>query len=1135
MDADGSNPHPVTNDPFQDWHPSWSPDGRKLAFTSDRSGNIDIWVINADGSEARNLTNHPATDWHPAWSPDGTRIAFVSYRDGPQSDIWVMNINTGELHNITRHSAGYAYHSADYAYLTWSPDGTKIAFASDRGGASDIWVIDMEKGDLRNVTNDSYWDGDPSWSPTSNEIVFVSDRDGAWHLWVISADGSHLRRLTKKPGDYSDPAWSPDGRQIVFAQKTDDRWEIRVISSDGANEYTVMANPAWKCFEPAWALVPKSVPAPPAPTPLVSTPIHGSYVDPAYSTKYPDPMIEKVELVISPDNSFKFIERVWPGVQVSIASGSYEVQKDRLILNVFGVNIEGRLIDGGIFFENPSIMPILGSGVWIKQGTPMPNRQQVVGEYSRAEKSRETLKINGDGTYMLTYTVVGVLQIISGKWVLDGYVMKFEVENTTSPVPLPEQVFGITGVAFNKYICLINFPEFNPTLWIKGATQLGQIRGRVTDAITGKGIAAKVEASGPTTASATADANGNYTLSLAPGTYNLTASATGYQSQTKTDITVTAGQTTTVNFVLTPLAPGNRPPDPPVNLAQLLPDGTAIPVGGTVDTDTVFFKANVTDPDGNQVKLQVELRRLDELGGGFDEAQGGLKESALVASGEQASVSVFGLIPGHYHWRARSVDEHGLVSAWVEFGGNATSAVDFSITTAVAQGFWVEVAHEGGAGATIYTNYTAPRQAIKSVPNGWVLFAVDTHADQKQADGYVWWEVEDKTDGIRGWTQARAGLTEYLHRPLDQKGLAQKADRTRADERSEREALILEAVAHYYRVGRSGASLYDANDDIGRLVQEGLPIELVLAVIAAESGGHDFDNELVSFDCGRGIMQITTEDFVGHWSQVTCRLCKKYERTGGQCVFRSDCKCFPYSNTLQGIFANVKDGLGALSLKLQESLRANPGDNKHAIWAGTVWRYNGRTYRCSRKEDVGAVLEYVRKVGNRLKNLDDYFSNYATLLRESGVKLLGETERISLADFLESATVGAVCSPVELRIRNKAGDVTGVVNGQTVRGVPGVDFEENEFLVLGAVEDLEYLVVGTGAGSYRMVIASGVAGVPALFEATLIRIIPGAVHQYTIDWEAISQGREGVTVQIDEQGDGVFEKHLVTGATLAGE
>jgi hypothetical protein len=98
-----------------------------------------------------------------------------------------------------------------------------------------------------------------------------------------------------------------------------------------------------------------------------------------------------------------------------------------------------------------------------------------------------------------------------------------------------------------------------------------------------------------------------------------------------------------------------------------------------VSTDTVLFKGTVTDPDGDTVKLQVELRRLDEFGGNFDDTQGGLKESGLVSSGSEATCTANGLITGSYHWRARAIDEHGRESNWVDFGGNALAEADFTI------------------------------------------------------------------------------------------------------------------------------------------------------------------------------------------------------------------------------------------------------------------------------------------------------------------------------------------------------------------------------------------------------------------------------------------------------------------------
>jgi parallel beta-helix repeat protein len=137
-------------------------------------------------------------------------------------------------------------------------------------------------------------------------------------------------------------------------------------------------------------------------------------------------------------------------------------------------------------------------------------------------------------------------------------------------------------------------------------------------------------------------------------------------------------------YILLPSPPPpNQPPNPPTTLQQFKADSvTTIPVGGTTDERTVYFKGTVSDPDGDQVKLQVELRNLDEYGGEFDETQGGLFESALVEDGSVAVVSRGDLIDADYHWRARAVDEHGVPGDWVEFGENDILDADFIVSTA---------------------------------------------------------------------------------------------------------------------------------------------------------------------------------------------------------------------------------------------------------------------------------------------------------------------------------------------------------------------------------------------------------------------------------------------------------------------
>jgi Tol biopolymer transport system component len=267
----------LTDDPAPDSHPTWSPDGTKIAFqtgrwrTGEGSGYSEIAMMDADGSNVVRLTNDCWDDFDPTWVPDAGPLSAVPTWTppplpdlGPRGtatpgqilvddeidgvfDIYAVDPETGTRTNLT----------ADLAndqFPTWSPDGTRIAWGSDRDedGNFDIYVMSADGTGITRLTSDPASDVRPSWSPDGARIAFESHGD----IWVMEADGSDREQITSGAGRDAYASWSPDGARIAFVRDG----FVHVMDADGSNIHRLTdtvfdeEHPEYgDCYETAWS------------------------------------------------------------------------------------------------------------------------------------------------------------------------------------------------------------------------------------------------------------------------------------------------------------------------------------------------------------------------------------------------------------------------------------------------------------------------------------------------------------------------------------------------------------------------------------------------------------------------------------------------------------------------------------------------------------------------------------------------------------------------------------------------------------------------------------------------------------------------------------------------------------------
>ena len=297
---DGTELQTVVNGPGDDFAPAWSPSRQRIAYLSDRDGNVELYVSSADGADTMRVTNTGVPESQPTWSPDGRRIAFTSpdqdgrpqvywmslsdlipnrLQFGGESDTdpawspqgtWIAFASLDDEGNsqglFLRNPDGVNQlrlsESADRS-PAWSPDGTKLAFVRGTCGAregdgpgddgSDIYVITVGEagpiGQAQQVTGNPACDFAPEWSPDGKRLAFISDRNGDNDIFTVSDRGEDLRWLTRNELQELAVRWGPDGR-IVFESQPSGKSALFVMDVTG--EQRLLTTSEAPSTQPDW-------------------------------------------------------------------------------------------------------------------------------------------------------------------------------------------------------------------------------------------------------------------------------------------------------------------------------------------------------------------------------------------------------------------------------------------------------------------------------------------------------------------------------------------------------------------------------------------------------------------------------------------------------------------------------------------------------------------------------------------------------------------------------------------------------------------------------------------------------------------------------------------------------------------
>ena len=244
FDYDGANPRPISRNGSLNLAPSWSRDGTRIAYTSYRDNNPDLWVTDLRTGRHTKVSARSGINVGAAWAPGDSHMILTLSKDG-DSELYSIDANGSILSRLTR-QWGIDVSPA------FSPDGTQVAFASSRNGNPQIFVMDSDGNNVRRLTHLGGHNVSPAFSPDGTQVAFSGRDEGRFDVFIINIDGTGLRRLTQSNADDEDPSFSPSGSHILFSSTRDGHAkQLYMMTTDGNHKSRIstlnasLSNPRW--------------------------------------------------------------------------------------------------------------------------------------------------------------------------------------------------------------------------------------------------------------------------------------------------------------------------------------------------------------------------------------------------------------------------------------------------------------------------------------------------------------------------------------------------------------------------------------------------------------------------------------------------------------------------------------------------------------------------------------------------------------------------------------------------------------------------------------------------------------------------------------------------------------------------